>query len=516
MHASREGALLVKLTMGTHAPTSKRPSKRGSAAGARFLYVFGGVFALAGIGSGVAFLSDALRSGDVDRITGAIVVPVLFTVIGVGLIALGVYSARSAARVAELKARHPDAPWMWNEQWASGRINGGGKAMMIAGWGIAFVWNAISAPILFSVPAQLARKGMGKEAIALLFPLVGCGLLVFAIRATLAWRKYRLAIFEPKSLPGVIGGRLEGVIHTSTTLDAPDGLKLRLVCVNKVTRSSGSKGSSTHESIRWESERQLAQSDLHAGRMGSAIPVSFVIPIDCQETNDENPRNEIFWRLEAHASTPGVDFEKNFLVPVFRTEESSEQVTLDEDELPLLLQPSSSTETLPLSGVRFQADPGGGMKLHFSAARNKSAAASITVFAAIWTGVCGFLWQSDAPLLFPIVFSAFDLLFFCMMVVAWAGAAEIDADAAGIRSRRTLFGVGGTKHFDRSEIAAVRERIGMQIGTRVYYGLQIQTPSGKTHGLGRDISDKREAEGLAAALERAVGVNRSGVDPGTN
>jgi hypothetical protein len=483
--------------------------------GSRFLYILGGVFAAAGIFVAIAFLPDALRSGDTDELAGATVVPAFFSMVGFGMIALGVYSARSAKRVAELKARYPDSPWMWNEEWASGRINGGGKATMIVTWVIALVWNAISAPILWSVPAQLARRGMGKEAIALLFPLVGFGLLIVAARATLAWRKYRLAIFEPKSLPGVIGGRLEGVIHTSSNLEAPEGMSLRLVCINRVTRSGGSK-SSVHETVRWESERHLAAAELHVGRMGTAIPVSFVIPIDCSGTSDENPRDEIYWRLEACASTPGVDFEKNFVVPVFQTAESSEHITLDEEELPLLLQPSSSTETLPLSGVRFQAEPGGGVKLHFGAARNKSAAASITVFFTIWTGVCGFLWQSDAPLLFPIVFSAFDLLFFCMMTVAWAGAATIEADAAGIRSRRSVLGLGATKHFERGEIAAVRERIGMQIGRRVYYGLQIQTPSGSTHGLGRDIGDKREAEGLAAALERAVGVNRSGVDPGTD
>ena len=44
----------------------------------------------------------------------------------------------------------------------------------------------------------------------LLFPLVGIGLLVWAIRATLRYRRYGISLLELTTLPAPVGHALEG------------------------------------------------------------------------------------------------------------------------------------------------------------------------------------------------------------------------------------------------------------------------------------------------------------------
>lgn len=33
-----------------------------------------------------------------------------------------------------LRARHPDAPWLWREDWASGRVEDSNRGTMVAAW----------------------------------------------------------------------------------------------------------------------------------------------------------------------------------------------------------------------------------------------------------------------------------------------------------------------------------------------------------------------------------------------
>src|SRR5216684_94148 len=46
-------------------------------------------------------------------------------------------------------AEHPNAPWMWRQDWASGRIESGAKASVVAPWVVAILWILISSPTAF-------------------------------------------------------------------------------------------------------------------------------------------------------------------------------------------------------------------------------------------------------------------------------------------------------------------------------------------------------------------------------
>jgi hypothetical protein len=56
--------------------------------------------------------------------------------------------------------------------------------------------------------------------------MAGVGLLIAALRAFLRWRKFGSSVLELKSLPGVIGGRLEAWLQLSAQVDSPQGMRL--------------------------------------------------------------------------------------------------------------------------------------------------------------------------------------------------------------------------------------------------------------------------------------------------
>ena len=99
----------------------------------------------------------------------------------------------------------PTPPWMEREEWARGWISCGAKRGFWFMAGIALVWNAISAPLLWIVPEEVLEKGNLPALFALVFLLVGFGLVVAAVRAGIRWRKFGESVLELKTRPGVVG-----------------------------------------------------------------------------------------------------------------------------------------------------------------------------------------------------------------------------------------------------------------------------------------------------------------------
>ncbi len=482
--------------------------KRSNSAGFIFLALFGGIFAAVGIIAGVTLLPKALASGKMEEMVIAIIFPVVFTGAGLSIIGLGLHSKRKTNQTEQLKERHPNEPWMWKREWAERRIPGGGKFIVIFSWGFALFWNAIGTPpILFNLPSDFSSVKPEFFAMAI-FPFIGFCLLGWALYNTIAWRKFGIAYFEPQPLPGVIGGACKGLIHTSFKIEPEGDITLRLHCVNRITTSSGSDGSSTRESILWESKKSLSRNQLRMGPHGSAIPVEFTVPMKCQQTNEDNHRNTIVWRLMVETALPGVDFSKIFEIPVFVTDKSSSDVEAEEEGVEeirgIIADASMPSSILPKSKVRVKHGSGGILQLWFGPARNKGAAVSVTIFTIIWTGIVILLNHSDAPLLFPIVFGFFDLLLLFGLTSLWFGTSKVEIRPGEITVKRGFLGTGKLRLFSKEEVSKIEETIEMQSGNKVYYGIALHLTNGKKRKLGGGIPDKGEVIALIQAMEQAL------------
>ncbi len=424
--------------------------------------------------------------------------------VGFGGIAAALVGQRKLKEQAALEAAHPDSPWLWRPDWASGGIIDSSRATMFTAWVFAAFWNLISFPTGFLGVRAAIQEGKPEALLALLFPLVGIGLVVWALRATLRYRKYGVSRLELSTIPGIIGRTLTGMVRAPARMQPAGGFHVTLSCVRRVTTRSG-KNSSTTESILWQEDRRaLGEASRTAAAMETHIPVAFRLPVDAVACDDSNSNNRVLWRLQLSAEVPGVDYAAQFEVPVFRTSASGQPMSADEERI---------TQD-PLAGATYQQPADSrivvtsnrrGTEVSFPVARNPGAATSVTFFLLIWLICIGVQLYFRAPLVFPIVTGLIGILILISVLDLWLGVSRVTVDAGTLTWASGYLFPGRERSLPAAEIADVVALIGMQAGTTLYYDVAVVRKSGKKVKVGRSVRDRREAEWLAGVLKKALG-----------
>ena len=425
----------------------------------------------------------------------------VFGLVGYGLMFAAFFGSRLVKEAERLKERHADQPWLWEKDWVDGRIQAGSRGKMIGSILFALLWNLISAPIFFIVPREVV-DGNRMALIGLLFPVVGAGLAAYAIYAALQWRKFGNSQLELFSNPGVLGGYLEGRIHTNIRAHHGDGFRVTLACVRKETSGSGKNRSSSERTL-WQDTVEVSADELLAGPRGASVPVRFAIPYDAGPESDPDASGAIKWRVEVEAALPGVDYSTHFIVPVFKTPDSDPALQMEVRKPPLAESVDAAAE-LEAMGILRQPTPQGGVAYVFRRARAKSAAIGLSIFTLIW---CGFIWlmiELGAPIFFPVVFGLFALLMLVGMVDLWLKQTRVQAEGGRLAFNRRLLGSGKTLIFSAGDIAKLEVERGMQSGNRLYYRIELYTRAGKRHTLASQITDQRLAKRMIDDLESAL------------
>jgi hypothetical protein len=398
---------------------------------------------------------------------------------------------------------NPAPPWLARPEWREGRIESSDTKAAWLFWIMAAAFLGVSAPAVLAIPTEWG-KGNRAILVALLFPVAGIGLATAAARATLRRRKFGRSVLELHTLPGVIGGTLSGAIEIPAKVRTTTGFRLRLACIERKTSGSG-KNRSTHERILWEEEIQIVKDFLDHERDRTGLPVFFQLPHDQPETLDGNPA--ILWRLEVSADVPGVDYAARFEVPVFRPSERQAPTTPVSDPT-LPFQPPAEAWSPP-AGSRIEvieAAPGD-TELRFPAARNAGVVVGLLGFTTLWTGLLWFMLVKEAPVIFPIVFGAFDLLLTAVVCQLLFHSVRVTANRSGIQVRHQFLLLSWTRTLRLAELQSITLKPGMQSGSRVFYDLKLETATGKTITAGSHIPDKKHAEWLVRRLQQAIGRN---------
>ncbi len=468
------------------------------------LLLFMAPFAMGGVIAGVQAVRLA-AAGDYGQAAFLGIFALTFGGVGIGGMVAAAFGRRKAVETAALASRHPEAPWLWRKDWASGRIADSTRGTMWGAWAFAALWNLISVPGSYLAAREALQEGNQAALIALVFPLVGIGLLVWAVKATLRYRRYGVSSFELTTKPGVVGRSLTGTLHTTTALRPPEGFRVVLSCLRRVTRGSG-KNRSTSESVLWQEERHVpGQVSRQASGMGVVVPVAFGIPADAEPCERSNPSDCVLWRLEASASVPGIDYASSFEVPVFRTAESEQPRT--EEEEAAVRDPAVPAVYLQPPDSRIQVSSNRrGTEILFPAARNPGAASGLTVFLAIWSAIVWALLRFNAPVLFPIIFGLFGLLLLYGALEMWLRVRRVTAASDSVTVATGYLAAARERSYPASDFAQVTTKIGMQSGRTPYYDVILVRKDGKRVTAGHAVRDKREAEWLAATLTQALGL----------
>lgn len=477
-------------------PAPRRPVTLavGPALGCAVLFLL--PFAAGGVFAGVQ-AARAARAADWGQAGLLTIFALVFGGVGIGGIALVLGGRRRAEETAAREARHPDEPWLWRHDWAVRRVSDSSRGEMWGAWVFAALWNLVSVPAaVFGVRAAL---GQGNRAalVALLFPAIGAGLLVWAVRATLRRRRFGTSVLELATLPAAIGHTLEGTVRTPVWLRPPEGFRATLTCLRRVT-TGGGRNRSTSETVLWQDEQTVQGT-------GVGVPIAFALPADAPPADPLLAGDRTFWRLAVTAKLEGIDYASAFEVPVFRTAASGEPPTPAERAVAARTASVEGYRQPPNSRIEVR-ETRRGTEIWFPAGRNPGMAAGLTAFTALWTGIVAALVLLEAPLVFPVVFGGFGLLLLAGVVDQWLAVTRVTAGDGAITVATGLLAPGRERTLRAAEIREIAPRITMQAGSTPYYELSLVTADGKRVAAGRGIHDKREAEWLAATLRRAAGL----------
>ncbi len=287
--------------------------------------------------------------------------------------------------------------WKTREGWGSAKIRSQGRSGVLVIWGFAILWNAISTPLLFILPGELENNNY-PALIALLFPLVGVVLLFKAVLAALEYRRFGRVLFEMDPFPGAVGGQVGGRVQISnlaydTAAEKSALLVVRLECVYSFMSGSG-KDRSRRESIKWAEE---GRPQLDKSNPGVKLSFSFDLPDHLPEADAEQSDAYHFWRLTLKAEIPGVDLNRNYNIPVIKSEATSRFIRHNISEK-VAAQKARDSEAAKISiaqgnfdlpglsrAMRF-SQQGDEIKLAFPMFRNKV----LTLFAAVFAVGFGF------------------------------------------------------------------------------------------------------------------------------
>lgn len=387
--------------------------------------------------------------------------------------------------------------WMNQKKWASGRIKSSNKSGLLFIGFFAAVWNAVSWTICLANFDQIRSQG-GEKLIALFFPLVGIiaiGVFVYQLMRQL---RFGTSVFEMQPQPGVIGGKVGGVIHVPKHLEPENGFELILNCIHRYTTGTG-KNRSTHEAVKWQDrkviERELLANDLSC----SAIPVLFGVPYDAQETTVVNGDGYL-WRLEAKAELAGVDYYSRFDIPVFLTESSNPDFQPESVVVSGYEKTVSPEDMLASSRLLLEPLGGGGLRCTCPMFRGIGTGIMLFLMSAVFMGVA--YWIA-APLFFRGIAGAVGLGIFYGGLDLLFWKSQMEVSLTGLYLQSGLFGLKGQR-INRDEIESIAPAQGCTTNNRVWYVLKLKTVQGKSVTLAKGLTDERSARALGERLMREM------------
>ncbi|MGA3266658.1 MAG: hypothetical protein ABSE16_07540 [Verrucomicrobiota bacterium] len=458
-------------------------------------------FALLGIGALVMLLHDELGGG-LPRQRAIGTASFIVTCFGFVALILGINAKKMALQASGLKSSTPatpEKPWLQRPDWAAGRVASGSRKSVILLWLFVLIWCGFSGAFTLALVPQAVRHGNHAALIALIFPLVGLGVLAYAINTTLAWRKFGQSIFEMAAVPAAPGGTLEGEIQVPTKLQPLHGLHLRLSCLRRTTTGAG-KNRQTTEKILWEDEKWLKPDLPQTGVNATGIPVYFKLP-EGQPESTPARGDGIHWRLEASAKLRGPGFHASFDVPVFKLAEPPEvsedptakyQMSLDE----IRQQIHSKIQIADLAG--------GGKELVFPAARNRGFASGAAIVCLVWTGIVALLLWKHAPPLLPIIFGVIDLALLAVSFDLWFRRSRVSIAAGEIKIETAWLVFKRQASLKISDAANFLAELGATAGHSAYLDLKLRMRDGREFTLAKHLSAKPEADWLVREMTAAA------------
>ncbi len=219
--------------------------------------------------------------------------------------------------------QYKDSPWLANDAWRMPEIRSNSKSAMQGAWVFAIIWNIVSAWLPWRIYEEVTERQNYLALIGFLFPLVGIGLLVWAVRRTLEWKRFGNAPVVLDPFPGSIGGNVGGTIELGYPHESSAQFNVTLASIYSYVSGRG-KNRKTHEDFLWQ---HSAIAHTEPGQKGTRLIFRFDVPEGLHPSDAVRTGNEFhLWRLSLKASLPGIDIDRDYEIPVYPTRQESARI----------------------------------------------------------------------------------------------------------------------------------------------------------------------------------------------
>lgn len=465
-------------------------------------YGFCAIFCAIGLGIGYGAVTT-YESGDTSKALMMLVAALIFGGAGLGALVLVHKGFQSEAEAEAMRVAHPNEPWLWREDWAKRRVKSARKSALWFLWGFGILWNLMCIPLLVFLPGEILDEGNMAALLGLLFPIVGVGILIAAIRMTIQQHKFGTCEFHLDRLPGVLGGDVSGTIIVPRGVPGATMFPVRLSCIRRHTSGSG-KSRSTTETVLWDAEQSVANSMPGISDGPQRISVRFRTPIDAQQTETIDANTSILWKLTASADVPGVDFAADFEVPVFKTVNSSAEVTEEQLRSEDVAAQPMVPFTPETSGITVGASPAGGTEYTISPTGRGNGVVGAIIMSLIFGGVTALIVVFAGPGFFALIFGGITVFIIALMVFGMFGESRVTIEDGHVSVNNKLFSFTTGNRVKCSAVKKIGVRGQSTQGKSGTFSLTLTLDNGSTLTPWQSVKEKRTAEWLAEEVRKAM------------
>lgn len=413
-----------------------------------------------------------------------IVFVVVFGGAGIGLI---IWGWRTPSH-STIPNKNTKAPWLSQPSWATNNIRSQQNIAVWVSWIFASFWNAIAFPVAISTFSNTA-KIHATSYLSLLFPLAGIGLVYWAIKTTLDWRRYGDPHLVLDPFPGAIGGHFGAHIDLPIPYSTKHKFKLTLNCL-LIEPNSGSDNE-TREHLIWQTEGMATVKSTGSGcRLSFLFEIPSGLPSSEPETGNQYHR----WNLTIESLLLSPSFSRSYVVPVYATAATSRQLHTPAESHPALQE---EREALIESICDIEQIPGG-IRLYLPYGRNAATKLMGLLFGVVFAGFGGFAGVQDAPFMFPLIFCGVGGSIALYSLYSLINCIEVHIDQRGLNYERRVLGVSVSRLFSsRNEIKQLvrKESYSTQSGNKHQKVYRIEALL--TNGKAITISDSLKGRALA-------------------
>lgn len=427
----------------------------------------------------------------------------VFGGIGLGLL---VYTWMGAEQKDTTLLQYQEAPWLLNDAWQTPEIRSGSKAAMWGAWAFAAFWNAISAVTPFIAYREVVENQNYLALIALVFPLVGLGLLAWAVRRTLEWRRFGPAPVTLDPFPGSIGGHVGGTIDLELPFDSTARFHVTLSNLHSYMSGSG-KNRSRQEEARWQNER-VAHAE--PGSKGTRLSFRFDVPEGLDESDAAQDGDSYFrWRLNLRAELAGTDIDRDYDIPVYATARQSRNLAeramrRGRDEQDALAE----GRVRELIRVRHRPV---GKSMFYPMGRYLGANVAGLLVGAVFAGAGWHLVVREGHTIFGSIFGGVGALVALGAFYMMTNSLEVSLDGTSVNAVRRWLGMPvSRKRMPRSGFARFEKKSSLkaQSGGRhvIYYAIEMLDQDGNRMVVGEGFRGESEAKAAMRVIAAELGL----------